>query len=307
MTDHPVPSEAEVLGYFESVSNWGRWGPDDSAGTINLITPEKRREGAALVRTGRAVSIAHPLNTVGQPGNWNPAQHFMRFNPNSSGDYIGVYFHGYAHTHIDALCHIFWQGKMWNGKDPAKEVTPAGALSGGIDALSQGITTRGVLVDIPRFRGTPHVTLDAPVCGWEIEAATEAQGTPLRPGDALLVFSGRKAFYEGNPGAVPGIPPAPGLHADCVPVLRRNDVALLGWDMLDANPSGYEVFANAFLDIPVHVFAITYMGLPLLDNANLDPLAAACAEENRWEFMFTLNPLHVRGGTGSPVNPIATF
>lgn len=307
MAEHPLPTEAEVLGYFESISNWGRWGPDDNAGTINLITPEKRREATALVRTGRTVSLAYPLNTAGAPGNWNPLQHFMRFTPNAAMDYIGFVFHGYAHTHVDALCHIFWQGKMWNGKDAAAEVTSSGARSGGVDAWSQGILTRGVLIDIPQFRGTSHVTVDQPVRGWEVEAAAEAQGSNLKPGDAVLIYSGRRAFYEANPGAAPGVQPQPGVHAECVPVLRRHDAALLGWDMLDASPSGYRTFADAGLDLPVHVFALVYLGLPLLDNANLEPLAEACRAERRWEFMLTINPLHVRGGTGSPVNPIAVF
>ena len=306
-TDQPIPSQDDVLKYFETCSNWGRWGPDDSAGTINLITSEKRREAAALVKTGRAVSLAYPWNKIGGPGNWSPAQHFMRFTPEASMDYIGISYHGYATTHIDALCHIFWQGKMWNGK-PTSEVTSLGARSGGVEAWSDGIATRGVLLDIPRLRGTDHVTVDTPVRGWEMEAAAEKQGTPLRSGDAVIVYGGRNSYYAAHPEHVPGTSPSPGLHADCIPVLKKADAALLGWDMLDARPSGYETFDNPPAPGgPVHVFAIVYMGLPLMDNALLEPLAEACAEEGRWEFMFTLNPLHIRGGTGSPANPIALF
>jgi len=307
VSEHPLPSEEDVLAYFERYSNWGRWGPDDNAGTINLITPEKRRKAAELVRSGRAVSLAHPLNTVGAPGNWNPAQHYMRVGPEASADYIGLLFHGYATTHIDALCHIFYNGKMWNGR-PATEVTSAGAKAGAVDAWANGIATRGVLIDIPRFRGEPHVTLDRPVRGWELEAAAEQQGTPLESGDAIVVYSGRTSYYAANPDAIPGVEPQPGLHADVIPVLRERDAALLVWDQMDARPSGYQSF-----DVPrrpggpVHVLAIVMLGLPLLDNARLDPLAEACAAENRWEFMLTVNPLNVRGGTGSPVNPIALF
>jgi hypothetical protein len=307
MSEHPLPGEEEVLAYFERWSNWGRWGPDDNAGTINLVTPEKRRKAAELVRSGRSVSLAYPLNTVGAPGNWNPAQHFLRVGPEASADYIGLLFHGYATTHLDALCHIFYDGRMWNGR-PATEVTSAGAKAGAVDAWANGITTRGVLIDIPRFRGEPHVTLDRPVRGWEIEAAADQQGTPLEPGDAVVVFSGRASFYAANPGLVPGVEPQAGLHADVIPVLRERDAALLVWDQMDARPSGYPSF-----DVPrrpggpVHVLAIVMLGLPLLDNARLEPLAEACAEEGRWEFLLTVNPLNVRGGTGSPVNPIAVF
>ena len=305
MADHPLPTEDEVLEYFKVCSNWGRWGDGDSAGTINLITPDVRKAAAGLVKSGRAVSLSRPWNTVGGPGNWNPAQHYLRFNDAFSVDYIGILFHGYATTHVDALCHILWEGKMYNGK-PASDLTPMGAKSGAVDAWSSGITTRGVLIDIPRFRGTDYVTIDSPVRGWEIEAAAKAQGLTPKAGDAVLVYSGREKFYAANPDSVPGARPTPGLHADVCPVLKKHDAALLGWDCLDASPSGYKTF-EAAPGGPVHVFTIVYMGMPLLDNALLQPLAEACAEEGRWEFLLTVNPLHIRGGTGSPVNPIAVF
>lgn len=302
MPEQPLPTEDEVRGYFERCSNWGRWGADDNAGTVNLITPEKRREAAALVKSGRAVSLAYPLNTVGGPGNWNPAQHFLRATPDFSVDYIGLLFHGYATTHIDALCHVFWEGKMYNGK-PATDVTSLGARSGAVDAWKTGITTRGVLIDIPRFRGEPFVTLDRPVRAWELEDAAAAQGSPLRAGDAVIVYSGRGAYFAANPAAVPGAAPSPGLHADTAPYLKEHDAAILGWDQMDASPSGYQVFKG----LSVHVLTIVFAGMPLLDNAYLEPLAEACAQENRWEFLLTINPLNVRGGTGSPVNPVAIF
>ncbi len=306
-TPPPLPTEDEVRRYLESCSNWGRWGPDDNAGTVNLITPEVRRQAASLVKSGRAVSLAYPLNTTGGPGNWNPAQHYIRAWADASVDYIGLLFHGYATTHLDALCHIFWEGKGWNGR-PASDVTSLGAKFGAVDAWADGITTRGVLIDIPRFRGVPFVPLDEPVRGWELEAAAAAQGVELRAGDAVVVHSGRQAFYAAHPEHVPGQRPQPGLHADVCPVLKKHDAALLGWDQMDARPSGYPMFEEPPRPGgPVHVIAIVFMGLPLLDNALLEPLAAACAEERRWEFLLTVNPLHVRGGTGSPVNPIAVF
>ncbi len=307
MPEQPVPTEDEVKTYFETCSNWGRWGADDSAGTVNLITPQKRVEAASLVKNGRAVSLSHPLNTIGGPGNANPAQHYLRTGADFSVDYIGLLFHGYATTHVDALCHIFWDGKMYNGK-PASDVTSVGARSGAVDAWKNGIITRGVLIDIPRFRGTDCVTLDRPVRGWELEAAADAQGSPLKPGDAVIVYSGRSTYYRNQPEHTPGVPPQPGLHADTVPVLKKHDAAILGWDMMDARPSGYTIFDEPpRAGGPVHVLGIVFAGLPLLDNANLDPIAEACREENRWEFLLSIAPLNVRGGTGSPVNPIAIF
>lgn len=299
--DHPLPSEAEVAGYFEQHCNWDRWGPDDSKGTINLVTDEKRRQAAALARSGRAVSLAQRINApVGMP---STAQHYTIVTPRFAADYIGLFYHGYAFTHLDALCHVFWQGKMWNGK-PAGDVTSFGGRSGTIDAWANGIATRGVLLDIPRLRGVSHVTADRPVRGWELEAAAESVGLTLEPGDALVVRSGEAAYL----GAQSGEDEAaghPGLHADVIPVLHRHDTALLVWDMQDARPAGYQIFDGKDGGGPVHSLAIAYLGMPLLDNADLEPLARACAEENRWEFLLTVNPLRVRGGTGSPVNPVA--
>ncbi|MCA9824437.1 MAG: cyclase family protein [Dehalococcoidia bacterium] len=304
---HPLPTEDEVLTYFDRCSNWGRWGPGDSAGTINLITPEKRKEAARLVTSGRAVSLARQWNTVGGPGNQNPAQHYVRTWREASVDYIGISYHGYATTHIDALCHIFWDGKMWNGKDSMSEVTSLGAKSGDVSAWSNGITTRGALLDIPRLRGTEYVDVDNPVRGYELLAAAEAEGIELRPGDAVCVYSGREKFYAANPEHVPGGHPSPGLHVDTVPVLKDKDAALLVWDLMDAGPCGYQIFDSRMAGLGVHVLAIVFMGMPLLDNSLLQPLAEACSDERTWEFMLTVNPLNIRGGTGSPVNPIAVF
>lgn len=299
-SEPPLPTDDDVRGYFNRCSNWGRWGAEDGAGTVNLITPEKRLRALQAVRSGRAISLSYPWAKQAGPGNANPAMHYMRFTEHTSADFLGIFYHGFAHTHLDALCHVFHNGKMFNGR-PAADVGPWGARSYGVEGWKEGITTRGVLVDIPRFRGTEFVTLDRPVRGWEIEAAAEAQGVTIEPGDALLVYSGRPKFFAANPDHAPGGHIAPGVHVDACPMLKDHDVALLVWDMMDASPSGYTVIEG----LPVHCLAIVYMGLPLLDNALLEPLADACAAARQWDFLLSVNPLHVRGATGSPVNPVA--
>ena len=140
------------------------------------------------------------------------------------------------------------------------------------------ITTRGILLDIPRLRGTEHITLDAPVRGWELEAAAEKEGIEVRTGDAVLVYSGREKFYANSPDAAPEAPPTPGLHADTAPVLKKWDAGILGWDCLDAGPSEYEMFQRS-AGGPVHVLTIVFMRLPLLDNALLEPLAEVCVDK----------------------------
>lgn len=297
------PSRDEVLSYLKDRTNWGRWGADDQKGAINLITPEKRRAAAALVRNGRAVSLSRILATVAGPSNPNPAQHFMRWSGRPGGggavDYYGLIYHGYTTTHIDALCHVWDEHGMWNGRDPGDEITPMGARFGDIDQWKEGIITRGVLLDVVKHRGEPFVTEEQPVHGWELAEIAAAQGVSLEPGDAVLVYSGREAWHAQHPEWNGG-PLGPGLHASVLPFLRDSDVSVLGWDMMDQSPNEYGVTWT------VHGALYAY-GVALLDNALLQPLAEACAEEGRYTFMLTIAPLRVRGGTGSPCNPIALF
>ena len=296
-----VPSRDEVLGYLRDRRNWGRWGENDQRGAINLITPEKRVAAAGLVRSGRAVSLSREFPKMPAPNNPNPAQHFMRWVERGSGgaalDYYGITYHGYACTHIDALCHVWDEHGLWGGRDPKEVLTTQGARWGDVDQWQEGIITRGVLLDVPRHRGAPHVTLEQPVHGWELEEIAAAQGVRVEPGDALLVHSGREAWQAANPGWSGYSPPSPGLHASCLPFLRDHDVAVLGWDLMDAAPNEYR------LPWTVHGALFSY-GVALLDNCLLEPLANACAAEGRYEFMLTVAPLRVQGGTGSPCNPI---
>ena len=142
--------------------------------------------------------------------------------------------------------------------------------------------------------------MDRPVHGWELEDIVKAQGLALEPGDAVLVYSGREAYARDHGGAWGGGPTRPGLHASCLPFVRDNDVSVLCWDMMDAAPNEYNI------PWTMHGVIFAY-GVALLDNSLLEPLAAVCAEEGRYEFLLTINPLYVVGGTGSPVNPIAVF
>ena len=292
--DPRMPTQAEVESWYTDRRNWGRWGDDDQKGAVNLITPEKSAAAAGLVKSGRKVSMSRVFE---------PEQHFLRKSPRAGGagavvDYYGFIYHGQTITHIDALCHMWDSDGMWQGRDAAVEVTTQGAAFGSIDAWSDGIVTRGVLLDVPRHRGGPHVTPDRPVHGWELEAIAQAQGVEVEPGDALLVYSGKDPYMRA--GGDYGGGDRPGLSVTCARFIRDHDVALLGWDMMDARPDPYG------LAFPVHGVLFNY-GVALLDNALLEPLAAACAEEGRYEFMFMGLPLKVARGTGSPANPIAMF
>ena len=295
--DRTPPTQAEVESWYTDRRNWGRWGPNDELGAINLITDEKRLQAAGLVRTGRRVSLSRVFE---------PPQHFVRTNPRraragESGsvvDHLGFIYHGQTVTHIDALCHMWDVDGMWQGRDPADGITTGGAQFGAITAWGDGIITRGVLIDVPNYRGVSHVSPDSPVQGWELEEAARAQGVQVDPGDALLVYSGLEAFQRAGNQYTGG--DRPGLNASCAKFIRDHDVALLGWDMMDARPDPYG------LAYPMHGILFNF-GVALLDNALLEPIARACAQEGRYEFMFMALPLKVARGTGSPANPIAMF
>jgi len=254
------------------------------------------------------VSLSREFPKTPAGNNPTPAMHYMKRGVRGDGgglatDFYGIAYHGQATTHLDALCHVWDHNGMWNGRNPDDVITFDGATWGSVEHWKEGIITRGVLLDVPKFRGQPFVKMDEPIHGWDLEDVAKSQGVTMEPGDALIVYGGRDAWNETNPQWGSQSHPVrqrPGLHASCLKFIRESDCSLLVWDMMDFEPNGY--------DIPwsVHAAIFAY-GIGLLDNALLQPLAEACAEEGRYEFMLTVNPLRVVGGTGSPVNPIALF
>ena len=309
LADRTPPTEEEFRAYRERFSNWGRWGDDDQFGTLNHITPEVRTAAAALVQDGRSVSLSHPLATEPGPENAEPVQHEMRLLGDHCADFIGIFYHGRANTHLDALCHVYTHadGDLFNGRPSADNITLEGAKTLSVDHWRHGIVTRGVLYDIPRLRGVEHVPVSEPVHGWELEDAAQAEGVEPRPGDAVVIRSGAGPFMAAHPGFPEGYEDQrrPGVHASAIEFLHARDAALLVWDLMDAPM--HRADGSVMQPSPIHRLAIPYLGLPLLDNAQLDELAQTCAELGRWEFMLTVAPLVVRGGTGSPVNPIAVL
>ncbi len=294
---------ADVLALHTSLSNWGRWGDDDQLGALNLITPAVTAAATATVRVGRTVSCARPLDTRAAADNPNPVAHHMIGTVTEGGgaDYVALAPHGFATSHMDALCHIFHEGKLYNGY-PAETVTAHGATRLGIHHLRAGIVTRGVLLDVPALWGVDALPPGEPVFPEDLEAAEARAGLRVRAGDALLVRTGRWRWRDEH-GPWDAAALAAGLDASCLPWLRARDVAVLGSDgVSDVLPSRVEG-----VGMPIHTVVIVAMGVHLLDNLDLDGLAEACAEERRWEFLVTVAPLVLRRGTASPVNPIAVF
>jgi kynurenine formamidase len=220
----------------------------------------------------------------------------------ASADFIGVSFHGMAVSHIDALCHVFVDGRMYNGF-PASDVTSRGARHGSIMAGADGIVGRGVLVDVPRRRGVEWLEPGDAITPDDLDAACAAQSVTPEAGDIVLVTTGRDARRAQHGPWDPSEPGLAGLDPECVAWMHAHDPAVVGSDgvsdVLPANPHRWPM--------PLHQCLLVGMGVHLLDNLRLDRLAAACADEGRWEFLFVVAPLQVGGGTGSPVNPVAVL
>ena len=312
-----IPTEAEVLGYMNSLSNWGRWGPDDEMGTLNLITPPKRVQAAQLVREGAAVSCSRPITTETAPDITHQVQRFMVDSGEGrdtdpperarlrrgAAEFIGMVFHGQTITHIDSLSHYFWNGEMYNGRPAGMITSREGAQAFAIEVAHQGIMTRGVLLDVARLKGKDWLDADEPVFPEDIEGAEKAAGVRVGSGDVLLIRTGnyRRRIEQGPVDL--GVAGQTACHVACVPLFRERDIAMLGTDTSnDIRPSMYENIPS-----PVHTVSLVSMGLWLIDNCNLEDLAAACQERGRWEFMVSMGPLRLLNVTGSPVNPIAVF
>jgi kynurenine formamidase len=216
-------------------------------------------------------------------------------------DYFALAPHGFATSHIDALCHIFHEGKLYNGY-PIEKVTAHGALELGIHELHDGVVSRGVLLDVPASRGLPFLEAGEPIFPDDLERSEAHAGVRVESGDVLLVRTGRWALREAR-GPWDPRQSAAGLDASCLPWLHARGVAALGCDgVSDVVPSRVEG-----VGLPIHSVAIVAMGLHLIDNLDLEALSKACAEEKRGDFLLTLAPLVLFRGTASPLNPIALF
>ena len=298
-------TRADVEKTIGELSNWGRWGKQDELGTLNLITPQKRRGAAALVTTGVSVSLAHDAVKV-EIDSSTPFEHEVFINRNAddvggAGDRYSVSYHGFTHTHIDAICHVFYKDRMYNGLS-ADLVTKTGAGRLSIHAVKRGIFTRGVLMDMPALFGVRFLDGKKAIYPSDLEAWEKKAGFKVTSGDALLIHTGRwtRRKVEGEWEIMKN---SAGLHFSCLSWLKQRDVAIVGSDLaLDVMPSGCPE-----IELPVHLGVIYGLGSCILDVCDFRAVAKQARQLRRWTFLLNVCPLAVEGGTGSPVNPIATF
>src|SRR6266850_291240 len=310
-------TESDVIKMISSLSNWGCWGADDQLGTMNLITPAKRKRAAALVQDGVPVSCARPIvtNEISADTTIQPVRFMVdsgegRDHDSSerilqrrgAAEFIGMVFHGYSITHVDTPAHYFWQGKMYNGRSANLITSREGAQVESVDLLRDGVVSRGVLLDVAALKGR-WLEAGEGVMPEDLEAAEKAQGIRVEPGDVLLVRTGYYARRRAEGPRSPLKDGSPAVHVASLPWIRERSVAMLGTDTHnDVSPLPYPRIGNA-----LHVVSLVAMGMWLIDNGNLEELAQACARYRRWEFMLTLAPLVLERVTGSPTNPIALF
>ncbi len=311
-----TPTPAEMDHIYAQTKNWGRWGTDDQLGALNYLGPGQRRRGAALVTEGVSISMAHNLAVNPTPDTPHPAQHHMLTSGdalNASGipgyestqDYIGTQVHGCGLTHIDALCHMFVRGQMYNGLGPEWVKSNGGAARNDIMTTAEGIVGRGVLLDVPGARGEPFLGANEPIGVADLEAAERAQGVRAEEGDILIISTGRDARVAAQDGKLsPFTEGLAGLHPECLPWLHQRRIAVLCGDGISDMMPGLGIEQWPF---PIHQVGIVGIGLHLIDNVRLNALLASCRERGRWEFLFTVAPIRVVGATGCPVNPLAVF
>lgn len=299
-------TKEDIARWSKELSNWGRWGKDDELGAANLITPAKRKEAAALVKEGVSVSLARDLETDKSAYNPSPFKHTVNFlgSPEKAEivlDTFELNYHGFAHTHLDALCHFFPGGKMYNGFG-REQITTRGAAKDSILALKNGVFTRGILFDIPRLKELPYLEPGTPIYPKDLEQWQAKAGFRVAAGDVIFIRTGRWALHK-RTGPWDVGRKAAGLYASCLPWLRQHDLAMIGSDAAtDVIPSGIEGAGQ-----PIHEVALPAFGMHIFDNCDLEALSETAAKYNRWEFLLTASPLRVVGGTGSPLNPIATY
>lgn len=298
---HPIVPKQEFEKWQTELNNWGRWGPKDEMGTLNLLTPAKRKQAVGLVKEGVTVSLSSDIPTERAVDVPCPAEWAMT---SLNADKIAFpCIHGPGLTHLDSFAHVYFNGKMWNGDLVSDVVTKeAGPKRKSILTMKDGIVTRGVLYDMARLKGVPYLEPGTRIYVEDLEAWEKKAGVKAGPGDALLLGWGRWVrSAKLGPWAING--ETAGLDTSVIPWLKKRDIAILGWETPTYAPKPEGDIPGS----PVHDFALTMLGIHILDRADFTAVSEAAAARKRWEFMLTIAPLAIPRGTGSPVNPIATF
>jgi kynurenine formamidase len=318
-----APGVETVRRLARQCSNWGRWGPEDQLGTLNHILERDVVAASTLVRTGRVFSLAIPVDEHGPQsggfGRFNPIHLMIRDgNAAATGTVVRDFYGGndrwirgtddllilplQSGTQWDSLAHIVFENRIYNGYD-ATTVGSKGAIRNDIANARDRVVGRGVLLDVPRSRGLGWLEPGEPIHAEDLESCARSQGVTVGRGDIVLIRTGQIAQCRaaGAWGSYAG-GPAPGLALDTAAWIHERELSAVATDTW-----GMEVLPNETPDVfqPLHIILIVHMGLLIGEIFDLEALADDCADDGRYEFLFTAPPLPITGGVGSPVNPLA--
>jgi kynurenine formamidase len=309
-----VPAPSPFAEVAAKVRNWGRWGPSDEIGTLNLIDDAARRRAARAVVSGRAFTLGLRLSEEEGiqagfvAGRVNPSLTMIKVDEPEGPDPDFVRFSEdvltlatQSATHWDALAHCSHAGVLYNGY-PAAEVSDAGAARCGIHRAG-AVVSRGVLLDVARALGRDVLEPGYPITPGDLDAACGVAGVIVEPGDIVLVRTGQMVhLLPGRRDLVAYTWPSPGLTMETAEWFHAHDVAAVATDtfVFEVYPCQYE---DAYL--PVHVLHLVEMGMTQGQNWVLDELADECARDGRYTFLLDATPLPLVNGLGSPLNPVA--
>lgn len=309
-------TRAQVLKWEKELSNWGRWGPTDQRGTLNLITRAKSLAALRLATEGISASLHHfvePTTTIDNNNmnvefkHWNTTIDPKSGKPTGALDAMTFAIHDGGDTHMDALCHYPVESTrgtavQLNYNGYPQELLPEGCGILSIDKMGKGYITRGILVDMPLLKGVEWMEARTPIFVSDLEAWEKFANIKIGSGDAVFIRTGRWA-RRAKTGPWNAARETPGLHASVLPWIKQRDIAVLsGEGVVDAQPSGIEGWNR-----PIHSIAITSLGLPMVDNGYFEDVAAIAARLKRWEFMVSWAMIQVPNGTASPFTALATF
>ena len=296
---------------FEKVSNKGKWGNEDKKGTVNYIDENKILNALKLPQKGISVSLSFNITQDSSEINHSDFDTITKYNHQASSnefsgydwasDEYSISYHGFTVSHMDGLAHLAQDGKLYNDYD-ASNITPQGFEELGIEAFGDGIISKGVLIDIPLLYGKEYLDAGTKITIMDILKFEEKYNVKIEKGDVVLVRTGRWS-EKSIKGDLDYSKVSAGLDYKIASLLDERQVSVLGSDGTnDAQPSGIPEEGS-----PVHKLALVSMGMPLLDNLNLELISKEAKKQKKWEFFISIQPLRFKGGTGSPVNAIAIF
>ena len=289
---------------YSQVDNKNKWGPDDKLGTINYINEKKILSSLKIPNKGITVSLAFNMAEDSSKLNRTSFDNISKFKYDQiTAEHNGynwilddyhIAYHGFTHSHMDGINHLSNDGQFYNGFSDPRRL--------GVDNYKNGIISRGILIDVPLLHNKHYAEAGYKVTQKDILDFEKKYNVKIGKGDILLIRTGR--WNEKRIKGDWNFPKkSAGIHYNVIPLLHSRKIAVLGSDGTnDSNPPLIKEEGS-----PIHMLSLVAMGMPLLDNLNLDELSEMAKKLNKWEFFISLQPLRFEGGTGSPLNALAIF